>query len=221
MNWDQAIIEAKLQLGYHPSQYINNWNLVVETAREILLYESDKEYEEFCDQAEENYREYLNGDRWKKLRIEILKRDDFKCVDGGEKATQVHHLNYTYLNTSQEANHCVSLCRRHHRIRHGIETPLQRTPPLSLRMQVDYTSSFCRWCNRSFWVIYTVGWPYEVFCSTKCKENFDVWKLTTPELPSQQEINYWSRIAKGRWHRDGDSNAQEARTTVLSNFEQD
>jgi len=63
-----------------------------------------------------------------KLRYEILKRDSFTCQDCGNRARDVHHLDYDYLGTSEEAKFCISLCRECHQ--KGIISP---RPPIKLK----------------------------------------------------------------------------------------
>lgn len=66
----------------------------------------------------EKYKEYLKSSRWRKIRLDILIKNYHKCKDCCGYATQIHHLNYRYLNTKYEQEYCVSLCRRCHRKRH-------------------------------------------------------------------------------------------------------
>ena len=63
-----------------------------------------------------NYKEYLKSDIWKKLREEILKRDNYKCVICGEKAINVHHKNYHYkVLIGIKKEYLVPLCRNCHK----------------------------------------------------------------------------------------------------------
>jgi hypothetical protein len=122
MIWEEAMEEAREELGYYPDEYINDWEELVETAREIYDYNKQKEYEEFCINAHIQYKQYLNSNRWKKLRFQILNRDNFICQDCGNKAIDVHHLDYDYLGTSKESKFCISLCRECHKRRHNIKS---------------------------------------------------------------------------------------------------
>jgi len=79
------------------------------------------------------HKEYLSSDRWKKLRYEILKRDNFTCQDCGNRARDVRHLDYGYLGTSEEAKFCISLCRECHKKRHNISSPSFQTLKVLLR----------------------------------------------------------------------------------------
>lgn len=41
-----------------------------------------------------SYREYLSSERWKKIRLRVLRKDNFVCRSCGCHATQVHHSRY-------------------------------------------------------------------------------------------------------------------------------
>ena len=45
---------------------------------------------------------YLKSDEWKRKRYVVLKRDNWKCVYCGSKATQVHHKKYAKNNIGKE-----------------------------------------------------------------------------------------------------------------------
>jgi len=133
MDWEEAMEEARDELGYYADEYVEDWDGLVETAREIYNYYKQEEYEEFCEDAHFQHKEYLSSDRWKKLRYEILKRDNFTCQDCGNRARDVHHLDYDYLGTSEEAKFCISLCRECHKKRHNISSPSFQTLKVLLR----------------------------------------------------------------------------------------
>jgi 5-methylcytosine-specific restriction endonuclease McrA len=49
------------------------------------------------------YRDvYLKSDEWKRKRYVVLKRDNWRCVYCGAKATQVHHKRYAKWNIGKE-----------------------------------------------------------------------------------------------------------------------
>ena len=50
----------------------------------------------------EYYSEYLKSDEWKRKRYFVLKRDNWRCVYCGSKATQVHHMRYAKYNIGKE-----------------------------------------------------------------------------------------------------------------------
>ena len=116
IDWEDAIDEAKEELGI--SGYTKNWNEVVERAKEILEEKREEDFEDERETMRLNHREYLKSDYWKKLRLEILFRDNFLCKDCKSKATDVHHLNYDFVKTQHEKEYCISLCRKCHDKRH-------------------------------------------------------------------------------------------------------
>lgn len=62
-----------------------------------------------------SYKEYLNSDLWKSIRIKVLKLSNFKCKSCKNKANQVHHLSYhkdVLLGLKLES--LVSLCEKCH-----------------------------------------------------------------------------------------------------------
>ncbi len=98
------------------------------------------------ENARAKHRVYLNSNEWKEKREIILKRDNYLCQDCLKvsalvfeylkknlnwlkdlninfnikiKASQVHHLNYGSLHTSEEINDCISLCGLCHQIKHS------------------------------------------------------------------------------------------------------
>jgi len=118
--WDNAIEQAKTEMGHYGYVEPQFWDEVVERAKEILRTEREEIWEEQYKDLCKNYREYLKSDKWKKLRTKILERDKYICWDCDGSATEVHHLDYDYLETDDEEKHCVSLCRICHMQRHGI-----------------------------------------------------------------------------------------------------
>jgi 5-methylcytosine-specific restriction endonuclease McrA len=67
------------------------------------------------------YRDtYLNSDDWKRKRALILKRDNYRCVYCGARATQVHHKQYAPQNIGREPiEWLVSVCKSCHERQHG------------------------------------------------------------------------------------------------------
>lgn len=54
---------------------------------------------------------YLRSDAWKRKRYIVLKRDKWKCVYCGDKATQVHHKRYSKKKIGSEPiKWLVSVC---------------------------------------------------------------------------------------------------------------
>lgn len=118
--WDEAVEEAKMELGHYGYVEEEVWHEVVERAKEILRDEREENWEEQYEDLCKDYREYLKSDKWKKLRTKILERDKYVCWGCDGVATEVHHLDYDCLGIDNEEKHCVSLCRVCHMERHGI-----------------------------------------------------------------------------------------------------
>ncbi|WP_430969077.1 HNH endonuclease [Spongiimicrobium sp. 2-473A-2-J] len=58
---------------------------------------------------------YLKSDEWKRKRYVVLKRDNWKCVYCGKRATQVHHKKYAKKNIGKEPiKWLVSICKSCH-----------------------------------------------------------------------------------------------------------
>ena len=58
---------------------------------------------------------YLKSDAWKRKRHVVLKRDNWKCVYCGKRATQVHHKRYAKKNIGKEPiKWLVSICKHCH-----------------------------------------------------------------------------------------------------------
>src|ERR1700761_1867396 len=59
--------------------------------------------------------EYLKSDEWKRKRYVVLKRDNWRCVYCGARATQVHHKKYARKNIGKEPiKWLVSVCNDCH-----------------------------------------------------------------------------------------------------------
>ena len=62
---------------------------------------------------------YLKSDAWKRKRYVVLKRDNWRCVYCGARATQVHHLKYAKRNIGKEPiEWLVSVCQSCHDAQH-------------------------------------------------------------------------------------------------------
>jgi hypothetical protein len=60
------------------------------------------------------YREYLASPLWRTIRLEILKRDKFRCRCG-DRATQVHHTSYSfYVMRGDRPGRLISVCDKCH-----------------------------------------------------------------------------------------------------------
>ena len=62
---------------------------------------------------------YLSSDDWKRKRSLVLKRDRYRCVFCGGRATQVHHKQYARRNIGREPiEWLVSVCKSCHEKQH-------------------------------------------------------------------------------------------------------
>ncbi len=58
---------------------------------------------------------YLKSDAWQRKRYVVLKRDNWRCVYCGARATQVHHKRYAKKNIGKEPiKWLVSVCKPCH-----------------------------------------------------------------------------------------------------------
>ena len=63
--------------------------------------------------------EYLQSDAWQRKRYVVLKRDNWRCVYCGARATQVHHKRYAKRNIGREPiEWLVSVCKDCHNSKH-------------------------------------------------------------------------------------------------------
>lgn len=63
---------------------------------------------------------YLKSDEWKRKRYVVLKRDNWRCVYCGARATQVHHKKYLRKKLGKEPiEWLVSVCGPCHDAKHG------------------------------------------------------------------------------------------------------
>jgi 5-methylcytosine-specific restriction endonuclease McrA len=72
-------------------------------------------------QRREYYRnDYLKSEAWKRKRYVVLKRDNWRCVYCGGRATQVHHKRYAKYNIGKEPiEWLVSVCKSCHDKQHN------------------------------------------------------------------------------------------------------
>jgi len=58
---------------------------------------------------------YLKSDAWQRKRYMVLRRDNWRCVYCGGRATQVHHTRYAKYNIGREPiEWLVSVCEDCH-----------------------------------------------------------------------------------------------------------
>lgn len=80
-------------------------------------------YQEQIINPKINYKEYLASIRWQTIK-EMFK-DNNICVDckkyTGKRTKQLHHLTYKNINTSEELNDLVVICKKCHKKRHEVK----------------------------------------------------------------------------------------------------
>lgn len=62
--------------------------------------------------------EYLKSDAWQRKRHVVMKRDNWRCVYCGAKATQVHHKRYARNIGKEPIKWLVSVCKSCHEAQH-------------------------------------------------------------------------------------------------------
>ena len=63
---------------------------------------------------------YLKSEAWQRKRYVVLKRDKWKCVHCGTRATEVHHKRYAKYNIGREPiDWLESICRPCHKRIHN------------------------------------------------------------------------------------------------------
>lgn len=72
-------------------------------------------------QRRDYYRnDYLKSEEWKRKRYVVLRRDNWRCVYCGGRATQVHHKKYAKYNIGKEPiEWLVSVCKSCHDKQHN------------------------------------------------------------------------------------------------------
>lgn len=72
-------------------------------------------------QRRDYYRNvYLKSDEWQRKRYFVFKRDNWRCVYCGGRATQVHHKRYAKYNIGKEPiEWLVSICKPCHDKQHN------------------------------------------------------------------------------------------------------
>ncbi|MBS0645903.1 MAG: hypothetical protein JSR97_04875 [Verrucomicrobia bacterium] len=71
-------------------------------------------------QRRDYYRnDYLKSEEWQRKRYVVMKRDNWRCVFCGGRATQVHHKKYAKYNIGKEPiEWLVSVCKTCHDKQH-------------------------------------------------------------------------------------------------------
>lgn len=66
-----------------------------------------------------NYRAYLQGDHWQRLRARHLTEYGSKCHNCGAQPVELHHLTYERLG-NESMSDLVALCDECHEGAHGV-----------------------------------------------------------------------------------------------------
>lgn len=65
---------------------------------------------------------YLKSDAWQRKRHVVFKRDNWRCVYCGSRATQVHHKRYAKYNIGKEPIEWLeSICKPCHDKKHSLK----------------------------------------------------------------------------------------------------
>ena len=71
-----------------------------------------------------NYLDYIRSPEWRILRTQLLNEAEWICNDCGEKATQLHHINYENLGLEELEIDVIPLCTKCHKERHSNKTQM-------------------------------------------------------------------------------------------------
>ena len=67
----------------------------------------------------DEYREYLRSNDWRERRKDLMEEAGKVCSECGDKATQLHHLNYDCLGEEELDMDVVALCTQCHKDIHN------------------------------------------------------------------------------------------------------
>lgn len=96
-----------------PDYYTKYWQEQEERHRK---WQKERQHEEIHEQPKFNYYEYIHSEAWSKRRLEVLRRDRFRCqMCGTAKNLRVHHINYEHLGTDAELDDLITLCDTCHK----------------------------------------------------------------------------------------------------------
>jgi len=77
-------------------------------------------YEKRRQDRRDYYRnEYLKSEAWKRKRYVVLRRDNWRCVICGARATQVHHKRYARNIGKEPIEWLISVCGPCHDTQHS------------------------------------------------------------------------------------------------------
>jgi len=90
-----------------------------------------------------NYKEYLQSDKWKKLRAEARKKAKKKCELCGGEPKNVHHVKYPKCLENDCLDNLLVVCKKCHNKLHGIkDEKLQLMKVIEKRINWDKNNYF-------------------------------------------------------------------------------
>jgi predicted CXXCH cytochrome family protein len=95
-----------------------------------------------------NYEEYLKSIEWKRLRKKAYMRAKGKCEFCGEKAIEVHHVQYPKNGDKDSLDNLVAVCKKHHDLCHGIRKSKNK------KIVIKKYKEFCDGCHKQFDIEY-------------------------------------------------------------------
>jgi len=129
MDWEDAVEEAKQELGYYGYIDGNKWEEVVDLARFNL--DCEREYEN--DNWWDNYSDFLKSDKWVEVRKKVLTRDLYICKKCKKNGNHAHHLNYKNLC---DINNIITLCEDCHEFVHGRKFNLKNIDETEIKNEI-------------------------------------------------------------------------------------
>ena len=85
----------------------------LQVAKSILWEKKRKKRKKYYNE------EYLQSTDWKKKREMVMRRDKWKCVLCGQKATEIHHKRYARKNIGKEPiEWLIAVCKECHEKEH-------------------------------------------------------------------------------------------------------
>jgi len=95
--------------------------LVLLVAGILVLAPKKSSFDTQRQRRRDYYRNvYLKSDAWQRKRFVVLRRDNWRCVHCGERATQVHHKRYARVNIGREPIEWLeSVCQDCHNSLHS------------------------------------------------------------------------------------------------------
>ena len=95
-----------------PSYYVDSYR---KEQKRRLFHELVKAERAKRARIVEKYEEYLQSDKWKKIRRERFRIDGYQCqICGTAKNLDAHHVSYEHLGQPEEIDDLVTLCRKCH-----------------------------------------------------------------------------------------------------------